>query len=287
MLRTLLAIFLTAIPALTFAKDVPDFNTLKKNWGPVNSLTIKKSADEKFTAAFRIGRNQASRDMYMITPEKPEMLLWLFHGYKPDGDPYKQSPETFIKNLELKELSSWHNALVIIIDSDASLYSYNPENSRPELQIYCAIYDRLAKQYGNLPAMLIGISSGAEGAVKFAPFVNNLKTLIGISGTYNFDSLAPESGEYKIHIKEYGNPEEWKYEQPLRIIPALKCRLILLAEENSIFRSQAIEAAGSLKMKNVEFIESIGKGKSHNWDFWGSPEVRKIIDREVQATGSN
>ena len=287
MLQVLLVFILTAIPALTFAKDMPDFNTLKKNWGPVNSLTIKKSSGDKFTATFRIKRNQNSRNIYMITPDKPEILLWLFPGYKPDGDPYKQSPETFIRNMELKELSSWNNALVVIADSGTSLYSYNPENVFPELQVYCAIYDRLSKQYGKLPAILIGISSGAEGAVKFAPFVNNLKTLIGISGTYNFDSLARESGEYKIHLKEYGSPEEWKYEQPLRIIPALKCKVILLAEENSIYRQQAADAGRTLDMNNVQYIESIGKGKSHNWDFWGSAEVKKIIDREVQAAGSN
>jgi hypothetical protein len=284
MLRIILAIILIAAPV--FAKSAPDFNTLKKSWGKIDSVTINKSGD-KYVAAITMGKIQTSRYLYMITPENPELLLWIFHGYKPDGDPYKQSSEIFIKNMGLKELSSWYNALIVIVDSGTSLYSYYTDNGLPELQIYCALYDKFAKQYGVLPVILAGISSGAEGTVKFAPFVNNLKSLICISGTYNFDSLPKDSGEYNIHLKGYGSKTEWEYEQPVRIFPVLKCRIILLSEENSIYRSQAIETARTLKMKNIEFIEDIGKGKSHDWDFWGSAEVKKMLNREVQAAGAN
>jgi hypothetical protein len=283
MFRLILALILTAGPL--FAKSAPDFNALKKNWGKVDSVTINKSND-RYNATITIGKILVSRDLYMITPQNPELLLWIFHGYKPEGDPYKQSPEIFIKNLGLKDLSSWFNALVIIVDSGASLYSYSPESGMPELQIYNAIYDKLAKQYGSMPVILAGISSGAEGAVKFAPLINNLRSLICISGTYNFDSLAADSGEYKMHIKEYGSKSEWEYEQPVRILPLLKCNIILLSEENSIYRAQTKEASRIRGIKKIEFIESIGKGKSHDWNFWGSEEVKKIINREVQGAGA-
>ncbi|MBN2400971.1 MAG: hypothetical protein JXN64_01085 [Spirochaetes bacterium] len=284
MLRVIFIFILIAVPA--FAKSVPDFNALKKSWEKIDTITINKSAGDKYSAAARKGKSQTARDLYMIIPDNPEMLLWFFHGYKPEGDPHKQSPEIFIKNMGLKELSSWHNALIVIVDSGTSLYWYNPDSGIPELQLYCTIYDRLAKQYGTLPAIVAGVSSGAEGAVKFAPFVSKLKSLICISGTYNFDSLMPKSNEYKIHLKEYGSAAEWEYEQPLRIFPVLRCRVIMLSEEKSIYRSQAAEANRVLKMKNLEFIEAIGKGKSHDWDFWGSEEVKKIINREIQAAGA-
>jgi hypothetical protein len=283
MLRLILAFILIAVPV--FAKNAPDFNTLKKSWGKINSVTLNKSGD-RYVAVISMGKTQASRNLFMITPENPELLLWIFHGYKPDGDTYKQSPEIFIKNLGLNELSSWYNALVVIVDSGTSLYSYYTDNGLPELQIYCAIYDKLTKQYGALPAILTGVSSGAEGAVKFAPFVNNLKSLICISGTYNFNTLPMESGEYNIHLKEYSSKTEWEYEQPVRIFPVLKCNIVLLSEEKSIYRAQAIEASHVSSIKKIEFIESIGKDKSHDWNFWGSPEVKKILSREVQAAGA-
>jgi hypothetical protein len=283
MLRIALILFLIASPV--FAKNIPDFGSLKKSWEKIDSLTITKITGDKYSVAVKKGKQRISRDLYLITPENPEMLLWFFHGYKPDGDPYKQSPEIFIKNLGLKELSSWHNALVVIVDSGESLYSYNPENGFPELQIYCGIYEKLAKQYGTLPAVLTGISSGAEGAVKFAPFVRKLNALIGISGTYNFDALATDSGEYKIHLKGYGSAGEWEFEQPVRLLPVLKCKIVLLSEEKSIYRQQASAAAYIRAKTKIEFIEDIGKGKSHDWEFWGSDEVKSIIQREVQAAG--
>jgi hypothetical protein len=285
MFRAILALILIAVPV--FAKSGPDFNALKRSWEKIDSITIKESTGDKHEVTISIGKTKVSRDLYMITPDTPEIILWFLHGYKPDGDPYKQSPEIFIKNMKLKELSSWHNAIIVIVDSGTSLYSYNPDSGQPELQIYCAIYDRLLKQHGNLPAILAGVSSGAEGAVKFAPFVNNLKSLICISGTYNFDSLSIDSGEYKIHTKEYGSPSEWRHEQPVRILPVLNCKIVLLSEEKSVYRSQAVETAHVLKMKNIELAEGIGKGKSHDWDFWSSVEVKKILDREVQAAGAN
>ncbi len=295
--RVILVFMLIACPL--FAKNAPDFNALKKSWGRIDSLTITKSAGDKYTAAVQAGNTRISRDMYMITPEKPELMLWLFHGYKPEGDPYKQAPEIFIKNMDLKELSSWHNALVVIVDSGASLYAYNPDSGLPELQIYCGIYDKLIKQYGILPAVLAGVSSGAEGAVKFAPFVQKLYSLLCISGTYDFNSLAADSseskdsGEYKIHLKEYGSAGDWKYEEPIRILPVLKCNIILLSEEDLIYRAQAETAARVLGIvsgkgsgtRKIEFIRNIGKGKSHDWYFWGSEEVKKILQREVQAAG--
>jgi hypothetical protein len=283
MLRTLLVFILITSPV--FAKGAPDFTTLKKSWEKIDSLTITKTAGDKYSLTVKKGKLRAARDLFMIIPEKPEILLWLFHGYKPDGDPYKQSPEIFIKNYNLKELSLWHNALIVIVDSGESLYSFIPDNGFPELQIYCGIYDRLTKQYGTLPVVLIGISSGAEGAVKFAPFVQKLNSVIGISGTYNFDALAADSGEHKIHLKEYGSPGEWEYEQPVKIFPALKCNIILLSEEKSIYRQQAAAAAQIRTKNKIEFIEEAGKGKSHDWDFWGSEEVIKILQRVVQGTG--
>jgi hypothetical protein len=282
MLRALLAFLIFASPV--FAKNTPDFSSLKKSWEKFDSLTITKSG-EKYSVIIKKGKQQVSRNLFMITPEKPEILLWLFHGYKPDGDPYKQSPEIFIKNLGLQELSSWHNALVVIVDSGESLYSYLPENGIPELQIYSSIYDKLIKQFGTLPAILVGVSSGTEGAVKFAPFVQKLNSIIGISGTYNFNSLAADSGEYKIHIKEYGSAADWEFEQPVKMLPALKCKIVLLSEEKSIYRAQASEASKTPGIKKAEFIEAIGKGKSHDWDFWGSEEVKKILQRELQSAG--
>lgn len=284
MLRVILAFILVTGPV--FAKNTPDFNALKKHWGKIDLVTINKSAGDRHIAELKMGKTRASRNLYMLTPQNPELLLWIFHGYKPDGDPYKQSPELFIKNLGLKELSSWNNALVVIVDSGISLYSYSPESGLPELQIYCAVYDKLIKQYDAMPVILAGISSGAEGAVKFAPFVINLKSLICLSGTYNFDSLPLDSSEYKIHLKEYGSKSEWEYEQPVRILPLLKCKIILLSEEKSIYRAQARDASRVSGIKKIEFIESIGKGKSHDWDFWGSEEVKKIINSEIQSAGS-
>ncbi|MFH0977413.1 MAG: hypothetical protein V1874_16665 [Spirochaetota bacterium] len=283
MKRIILAIILFAIPA--FAKDAPDFNALKKSWGSLNSLTITKSAGEKYAVSVRKGAVRTSRDLYMIVPDKPEIMLWLFHGYKPEGDPYKQSPEILIKNMGLKELSSWHNALVVIVDSGTSLYVYNPDNGLSELRIYLGIYDKLVKLHGALPVILSGISSGAEGAVKFAPLISKLKSLICISGTYDYSTLAADSGEYKIHLKEYASPAGWEIEQPVTIFPAIKCRIILLSEELSIYRQQAALASRIKTSNKTEFMKDIGKGKSHNWDFWASAEVKKILQRELQAAG--
>ncbi len=285
MLRYILVFILLTFPAI--AKDSPDFSSLKKSWGKLDSMTITKSAGLKYRLNATKGKDRISRDLYMISPEKPEMFLWIFPGYKPDYDPYKQSPEIFISTFGLKELSSWYNTLVVIVDSGASLYAYNPNSGLPELQIYSTIYDTLCRQYGIVSAVLVGVSSGAEGAVKFSPFVRKLNSLICISGIYDYDSLSADSDEYKIHVKEYGSPVEWKYEQPKKIFPSLKCKIVLLSEEESVYRLQA-EAVGRLQgKKNIKFMQDIGKGKSHDWDFWGSDEVKKVLYAEIQAAGEN
>jgi hypothetical protein len=285
MLRTVLIFIFIIFPA--YAENTPDFHALKKSWGNLDSVKISRSADEKHIVKVRKGDMELSRDLYMLSPKIPELLLWFFHGYKPDSDPYKQSPEILIKNLELKELSSWYNALIVIIDSGTSLYAYNPDQGLPEIQIYCGIYDKITKLYGILPAIIAGISSGAEGAVKFAPFVKKLNSLICISGSYDYDSLPVDSNEYKIHLKEFGSAEDWKYEQPVRIFQTLKCSIFLLSEEKSIYRSQAEIVMRIPRIKKIKFLKEIGKGKSHDWDFWGSAGVKKVIYREVQAAGEN
>jgi len=281
MLRLIITIVLLLYSYPAFAKNAPNFFALKKSWGELDSFSISKSEENKYTVTAGKGKISVSRDLYMISSQNPELVLWFFHGSGPD------SPEIIIRNMGLKDLSSWYNTLIVIVDSGASLYPYNPDEGLPELQIYCAIYDKLIKMYGIQPAILAGIASGAEGAVKFAPFVKKLYSLICISGIYNYNLLPKNSEEYKIRLKGYGSPGDWELEMPDRILPLLKCSIILLSEEDSIYRVQAEKAARLKGAKGIKYIKEIGKGRFHDWNFWGSAEVKKILQREIQAAGGS
>ncbi|MBN2040584.1 MAG: hypothetical protein JW864_11100 [Spirochaetes bacterium] len=284
MFRIIIAFFLILITYPAFAGNAPDFSTLKKIWGDFDSAKLYKTVNDNYKFAARKGKISVSRDLHIILPESPELLMWIFYSeHKPEnGD--SLSPEKIINEMKLKELSSWYNALIVIVDSGESLYAYNPDNGLSEIMVYNGIYEKLVKLNGPLPASFTGFYSGSEAAIKFAPFVTKLYSIVCISGIYEYDSLPSDSMEYKIRIKEYGSAGGWELEQPVKILPHLECSITLLSEEKSIYRKQAQTAAGINGTNKIKFIMDIGE-KSDKQDFWKLPEVMKILKREIQSAG--
>jgi hypothetical protein len=277
--KIILIFFMILFPLFAFA--APNFERLKQSWSAFDDLKISDPSGYKYKITAKKGHSVIDRNIYMIIPEFPECILWIFNGSSTIGSD-KSSPELLIDKMNLKEMASWHEAVIIISDSGSSLFAYNPENNFPELQILNSFYEKVIELKGNLPVILFGISSGAEGAVKFAPFVQKLYSLICVSGLYDYDSLKPDSAEYKLRLKEYGSAEEWKNEQPVKILPALNCRIFLISGDKSIYDSQF----DLIKRNGIRITESViipGKTDSSGKNLWQADEVKKILYREIQA----
>lgn len=260
----------------------------------VDVVLKKQKASWEYTlydATVSTGQSSLTKKVFIVNPEEkePKKFLWIFHGYKPSGDSYSQSPINFISKWDLASLCRKNKIVCVIPDMGTSMYlltELNNSEKISDMRFLKELYNEVIfNKYKDAPVLLAGVSTGAEGAVKFSTLIQNVESITGISGTYDFFSLDKNSGEYRIHERVLGKESpEWIKENPLDILKrSVRTRMYLMSEHNSMYKHQA-EIVLENKMSNIEAVDllAMGKGHSHNWNFWGSwkviKELRKIIN---------
>ena len=202
--------------------------------------------------------------------------VWILHGYKPQGDPYFQSPAIIINNWSLQEISGLNHDVFFIPDMGMTIYSlcHGQEGKVSDIKILSGLVDYFKCKLRQKGTIFVGISTGAEGAIKLASCFSIKSVIVCLSGTFDYFSLPKSSDEYKIHEKIFKNSKDsWISENPVDILRTMKkTRVYVFSEENSIFRLQA-ESLIRAGLTNIDIIDktALGKGFSHNWDFWKNP----------------
>jgi hypothetical protein len=260
-------------------------------------VTLKKQKSSwdytLYNVTVSAGRSVNTKKVYVVNAgeKDPAKFLWIFHGYKPAGDPYQQSPEYFIQRWDLASQCRKHKIVCVIPDMGASMYllsELNDSDKISDMRFLKELYNEIVfKNYKAAPVLLAGVSTGAEGAVKFSTLIQNVESITGISGTYDFFSLDKSSGEYRMHSHVLGKESpEWIKENPLDILKrSVRTRIYLMSEHNSMYRYQA-EILLENKMSNLEAVDllSLGKGFSHSWSFWGSWKVKQELWKIIAGT---
>ena len=218
----------------------------------------------------------------------PKKILWLFHGFKPEGDPYAQSPMEFIKRWELVQLCRKNGYMLIAPDMGATLYpvtGFEDTGKITDIRWLKEAYGTLVfGKYKGVSVVLIGVSTGVEGAIKFSSVVSNFgasaDSIISFSGTFDFFTLDQNTGEYRIHKYVFKDDlNVWRKENPMESLKRLsRTKLYLFCEANSMYRKQA-EDLRDQRFANIEIVDmlNLGKGFSHSWGFWGNRAVVKAL----------
>lgn len=261
-------------------------------------LELKKAAVTQGVTVYDLSLSgegvQNKKKVYIINNnlESPKKILWLFHGFKPEGDPYAQSPMEFIARWDLVRLCKKEGYMLIAPDMGATMYPLvgSEDNGKiSDMRWLKEAYKGLVfKKHRDVNVVLIGVSTGVEGAVKFSSMILNVgssaDSIIAFSGTYDFFSLEESTGEYRIHKYAFGDKREnlnvWRKENPMESLKKLgRTKLYLFCESNSIYRKQA-EDLSAQRLANIELVDMLdyGKGYSHSWTFWGSQKVVKALN---------
>ena len=80
--------------------------------------------------------------------KNPKKFIWIFHGYKPDGDPYSQSPRIFIENWKLIQLCVKNDFISIVPDMGTSMY---PMTGMLDEKNFRTITDQLHRDLSLIP----------------------------------------------------------------------------------------------------------------------------------------
>jgi hypothetical protein len=267
---------------MTAATSFADTRIQSRELYSINGMSYRK---------ITVAGDPSGRQMNVIVINdnipNPKKVIWLFHGYKPAGDPYRQSPKIFVENWSLISLCKKMDYICIAPDMGKSVYpisTLNDDARLSDLRFLRELHNELVfNAHRNVPVTLIGISTGVEGTIKFATLIENVESIIALSGTYDFFALPENSGEYLIHEKTFGKERSvWLAENPREILRrSVRMKIHLFCESNSIYLSQAKDLIDQ-KMTNLDIDDRLflGAGFSHNWNFWGN---RKVIDaiREI------
>jgi len=140
------------------------------------------------------------------------------------------------------------------------------------------------EKHKRVSLVLIGVSTGVEGAIKFSSVVSNFgasaDSIVSFSGTFDFFGLDQNTGEYRIHKYIFKDDMNvWRKENPMESLKRLsRTKLYLFCEVNSIYRKQAEELRDQ-RLANIEIVDmlNLGKGFSHSWGFWGNSGVVKAL----------
>lgn len=276
------AVLLTATTVMFLAGTMAaraEFRITRKNIYTANGATYAEIAVSS-------EKDSQKRNVYLVNSDikEPKKIIWLFHGYKPQGDPYRQSPKIFIENWGLINFCKANDFMLVAPDMGTSLYPLSDVNDATrisDIRYLKELHNELVfNVHRNVPTVLIGVSTGVEGAIKFSTLLENVDSIVALSGTYNFFSLPEDSGEYKMHERLFGdNIHRWYPENPTEILRhSVRLRLYLFCEQNSIYHTQTLELI-DMKLPNLDIEEylDLGKGFSHSWKFWGNKKTTDAI----------
>ncbi len=250
----------------------------------MNQYTVNGATLAEITISSEMDTQK--RKVHLVNGEikNPKKIIWLFHGYKPAGDPYHQSPKIFIENWGLIKLCKANDFILIAPDMGTSLYplyDYNDEKRISDMRYLKELHNELVfKNHRSVPTALIGVSTGVEGAIKFSTLIDNIDSVVAISGTYDFFTLPEDSGEYRMHERVFGdNVRTWLSENPVEILRrSVRLRLYLFCEHNSIYHNQTLGVIDKrLPNLDIEEFLDLGKGFSHSWKYWGNKKVTKAV----------
>ena len=236
---------------------------------------------------------RTKKKVYLINENHPapKKILWLFHGFKPEGDPYAQSPMEFILRWDLVRFCKKNDYMLIAPDMGATLYPMDGFEDAGKISdmrwLKEAFGSLVFEKHKRTGVVLIGVSTGVEGSIKFASVISNFgvsaDSIVAFSGTYDFFTIDQGTGEYRIHKYLFGEMKDnlnvWRSENPMESLKRLsRTRLYLYCESNSIYRKQA-EDLRDQRLANIEIADmlNLGKGFSHSWTFWGNPAVVKSL----------
>ncbi len=217
--------------------------------------------------------------------EDIQKIIWIFPGFQAESDPYRQNPVWIIRYWELEKISGRIHAMIILPDIPGTVYPLYEKGTtkiHPDMLWLSGIHRGIINKYG-LSARIIfsGISTGVEGVLKFASIITNRAEIIAISGTFDYSKLDKFSGEYRIHLKQFGGDKEsWHNENPVEIIKKFdRLKIYLFCEEKSVYSTQAKNLTQN-NPDNVEIINflDLGTDQIHGWKFWKRESVLNKLE---------
>ncbi|HEY1405395.1 MAG TPA: hypothetical protein VF857_02175 [Spirochaetota bacterium] len=254
--------------------------------------TLTPTGSESGAHLYELTPNNSSRKavkrFFVVGDDlpSPRRIVYIFHGYKPAHDPYKQDPSYFIAYWDLSRMSEKYQTVFVLPDNDDSVYPIDTAGDPSSDLAMCVEIEKHTRKIfpSASKPLVIGFSAGVEGAIKFA-HLSGISETIAISGNYDLLSL-PEN-EKRFHARIFGeSPERWKKENPLLILQdGNPLTLYLLCEEkNQINVKQAArlmrEKISSVTIVDLRFL---GKGFSHDWTFLSSDGVRSAIETIISG----
>lgn len=251
---------------------------------------LKKDTSDKtgfrYTLEISANGKNASRLVYLVGTEQPKItrIVYIFHGYKPDDDPYKQSPTYFITNWKLSSLAERYGILFVLADCGALVYPVTKQDPLSVMSMLHSLQCEMDSRYKVERAPLaIGFSAGVEGAIKFS-LRNGIKEIMAISGNYDLTSLP--DGERAFHEREFGKGQEiFDKENPITLLRNSSVTIYLFGEEFNRVNVKQAQTLIDARLPDVKIVDlrSLGKGFSHDWVFLTSPGI--LIDLEKIVSG--
>ena len=215
-----------------------------------------------------------------------EKIVYIFHGYKPEGDPYDQDPARFIEAWDLVSFSQEKNIIFVLPDFADSVYPLaQKDDPLSDLAMAVSLHRHLVSLCKrDVPVISVGFSAGVEGAVKFA-YLAGCRRIVCISGNYDLREI-PES-EKRFHLKVFGSdPTRIFAESPLSILGRMnETELYLFCEENNTVNNMQARILLSQTPPGVRIkdLRSYGKGHKHNWKFLRDPALVKQLHQVVET----
>jgi hypothetical protein len=239
---------------------------------------------------YTLTMNDFTKNIYIAGDDlkTPSAIVYIFHGYKPAGDPYKQAPAYFASYWNLQTLASKYNIVFVIPDNGDSVYPIYKADAPPnDLFMLERLHSLLTKRYADKPrTSVIGFSAGVEGAVKFSMLIDN-HVLIAISGNYRLTDLPP--GEKAYHEKVFGSAKFiWDLEDPMKILTMSgPVDLYLFCEEKNTVNVKQAQYLAANCPKNITLhdLRPLGKGYSHDWKFLTSKGILESLDKILSGKG--
>jgi hypothetical protein len=260
------------------SEDIFAETVLHKDSTDINGL--------RYTLEISQNGKRAAQSVFIVGSVNPKCtrIVYIFHGYKPAGDPYRQNPAYFITNWNLENLSGRYGILFVLPDCGTSVY---PVTKRDPFSIMNLLHSLKAEIDHRFKAertpLVIGFSAGVEGAIKFA-IQNGIKEIMAVSGNYDLTNL-PDS-ERAFHEKEFGKGQDvLEKENPITLLKNSGTTIFLFGEEFNrvnVKQAQTLVDAAVPGVKIVD-LRLLGKGYSHDWKFLASQGIMINLEKIVSG----
>lgn len=256
----------------------------------IASLNPVNKNNSYYEWKFSLTINGKYRTMRILTVgeenETTKRVVYIFHGYKPEGDPYNQEPSQFAIRWNLAVLAKNESILFVLPDCGASMYPL-PKSDDPNNDLFMleSLNRYVTEKWKPSSASLVvGFSAGVEGAIKFAKIIQ-CKEIVAISGNYDLTRIPP--GEKKFHERIFGNDQTvMRKESPLSILSEIKNTTVhLFCEENNKVNRFQAQILVDAHIPGISIVDwrSLGKGHYHNWVFLQDPKITETLTKIIKG----